>query len=203
MPSSMQTPSPGKEESMTSSTILVPAGEGFTVADWLALPEDGLRYELIDGSYHVTPAPTRRHQRTVHRLLRLLGDVLPEDLTTEDSGAGLAPADVTADRALIPDILVARRGGDHVEGDTVQPGEVVLAVEVVSRSTRRRDHHDKREVYADWGIPHYWIVDPSGQPRITCLTLRGGTYVEQANGEVVQLSEPFPVTVDAAQILGE
>ena len=81
-------------------------GDGFTVEDRLARPDDGLRYELIDGSMIVSPPPVPRHQRVVNRLMEQMRPGLPHGLTLDHTGAGVAPSDRGAHQALVPDIVV-------------------------------------------------------------------------------------------------
>jgi Uma2 family endonuclease len=130
----------------------------WTVEMVRALPDDGKRYEVIDGELFVTPAPTLQHQRaafTLGVLLRsyvathALGDVL------------LAPADVlTTEHVTVqPDVFVA----PLIEGRKPQSwedvGSLLLAVEVLSPSTARADRHVKRRLYQRERVPEYWIVD--------------------------------------------
>lgn len=79
----------------------------------------------------------------------------------------------------------------------------VLAVEVLSPSTRRIDLTLKRSRFESAGCPHYWVVDPS-EPSITAWQLREGASVEVANARdtaVFSLQEPFAVEVTPAQLV--
>jgi hypothetical protein len=90
---------------MTAATGL-PWGRPLVRDDLDRVPDDGHRYELLDGSLLVSPAPRLCHQRAAFRLARLLDDACPSDLEVV-----VAPFDVVlgADTALLPDLLVARR----------------------------------------------------------------------------------------------
>jgi Uma2 family endonuclease len=146
-------------------------GSPLTVADLESMPEDGHRYELIDGALLVTPAPDTRHQRCVARLLVALGTAAGRDLEILP-----APYDWVAGPStrFQPDILVARRadlGPKRLERPPL------LVIEVLSPSTRRIDLATKRMAYADTGVAAYWLVDPD-VPSLTVLELEAGEYRE-------------------------
>src|SRR4051812_94641 len=138
---------------MGSMTVVGPAGR-FTRADLDAMPDDGRRYELLDGAIVVTPAPTPAHQNAVVELTVLLRAAVPPDLKVF-----VAPLDTvlpTGD-VLEPDVLVVRREVITAKDITGVP---LLAVEILSPSSRRRDVGDKLTAYRDAGVPSYWVVDP-------------------------------------------
>jgi Uma2 family endonuclease len=112
------------------SVTTVSRGGGFTRADLDAMPEDGRRYELIDGVIIVTPSPVTRHQDIVLSLGAFLRAGSPQDLKVL-----IAPFDVAlSERTVLePDILVARRSDVTLKDLPTAP---VLAVEVLSPSTR-------------------------------------------------------------------
>lgn len=175
---------------MTVMTTL-PWGRELTVDDLDALPDDGHRYELIDGTLIVTPAPRSDHQTAVVELVYLLRSLVPTDLQVF-----VAPFDVrlTAQTNLQPDVLVARRS-DVTEANLPVPP--LLAVEVLSPSTRHVDLGLKRSKYESLGTPSYWVVDPR-EPSITVWELDEGAYVEvgRAVGDQgLDLEQPFPVRV--------
>lgn len=162
-----------------------------TRAELDAMPEDGRRHELIDGALIVTPAPALRHQRASARLTVLLSNRCPDALEVL-----AAPFDVVLaeDTVVEPDLLVARKE-DLTERDL--PGVPLLALEILSPSTRHIDLHLKRARYEAAGCASYWVVDPA-VPSITAWELRRGTYVEVAHAvadETVELHQPFDVTI--------
>ncbi len=173
----------------------------FTRADFEALPEgagDGIRYELLDGAIVVTPSPGYRHQVAVVNLLVLLRAATPAHLRTL-----VAPLDVylPTDDILEPDLLVI--SPDAVVEDKVQGGVPLLAVEVLSPSSRRRDVGDKLTAYRDAGVPAYWVVDPIN-PRLRVWELRDGEYVEVADlpGDEEWTAElPYSVSVRPSDLL--
>ncbi|GAB3932003.1 Uma2 family endonuclease [Kribbella albertanoniae] len=167
-----------------------------TRADLDLMPDDGRRYELIDGNLLVSPAPVPQHQRAVGAIYRLLYAACPEDLE-----AFFAPVDVALgpDTVLQPDLLVARRD-DFSERDL--PVAPLLAVEVLSPSTRRFDLMVKWSTYQDAGCAAYWVVDPD-TPSLIAWELRDGAYVQVAKvtgDESATLTSPFEVTVVPANL---
>jgi Uma2 family endonuclease len=148
-----------------------------------------------DGRY--TPAPSTRHQRASARLHLLLAASCPTDLELL-----FAPFDVALgdDTVLQPDLLVARKA-DFTERDL--PTAPLLAVEILSPSTRRVDLTLKRSRFEAAGCPSYWVVDPD-EPSVTVWQLQGDAYVEVAHvvdEEPVDLRAPYPVTFVPAELV--
>jgi Uma2 family endonuclease len=129
----------------------------WSVDDVWALPDDGNRYETVDGELLVSPTPRFVHQRAVARI----GVLLSGYVTAERLGEVLwSPYDVVLDPFTLvqPDILViAPVGPDVVRGD-VRPPVPFLAIEVLSPSTARADRLRKRPRYQKAGI-ECWLVD--------------------------------------------
>lgn len=176
---------------MSTMTMLPHAVDGWSVPDLETLPADGLRYELVDGILLVRPAPRSVHQEALLELAVLLHEAVPSAMKLYLSPLDWQPDDLTS---LQPDLLVVRR--DQVgERNIVAP--LTLAVEVLSRSTRRYDEVLKASVYAEHEVASYWIVDPV-EPSIVAYDLVDGAYVEvgrAAGDESVTLTRPFEVTV--------
>lgn len=148
---------------MPAPTPILPdsSRRDWTVDELEALPEDGNRYEIIDGELLVTPAPSRVHQNAVRELLRLL---LPYE---EANGLELyfAPTAVRwGPRSEVkPDVFVLPRRSPP-EGRVIEGlASLVLAVEVVSPSTVRADRYTKRAAYLAEGVAEYWIIDCSSR----------------------------------------
>ncbi|HET7326498.1 MAG TPA: Uma2 family endonuclease [Nocardioidaceae bacterium] len=176
----------------------LPRGRALTRRDLEAMPDDGHRYELIDGTLIVTPAPSPRHQMVVAELLYLLMTSCPRHFQVLTAPLDVAISD---DTVLQPDILVARRA-DFTERDL--PVAPVLAVEVLSPSTRRVDLTLKRARYEAAGCPSYWVVDPGG-PALTVWQLRASQYLEVgsvAGEQEYHATAPFGVTVCPARLVG-
>jgi Uma2 family endonuclease len=126
-----------------------------------ALPDDGQRYEVLDGALCVTPAPSLRHQWVVGRLFRILSDY------ADANRAGLvmlSPADIefSARRLVQPDLFVVP-WAERVPTSWREITQLTLAIEVLSPSTARADRHVKRRLYQSQGVPEYWIVDPDAR----------------------------------------
>lgn len=132
-----------------------------TYDDLLAMPDDGQRYEIIEGELFVTPAPRLRHQRALTALFRLLDAYV----TTERVGELFwSPADIQyGPRTLVqPDLFVAPflDGKRIVEWKDVK--RLALAVEVLSPGTASRDRGVKRRLYQEQQTGEYWVVDLDG-----------------------------------------
>jgi Uma2 family endonuclease len=172
-------------------------GRPFTVADLEETPDDGRRYEVIDGSLLVSPAPGWPHQHVVGTLYMALRTACPPDLRVV-----LAPFAVRQDdlNEVQPDVLVAR----HRDlTDKNLPRAPLLAVEVFSPTSRLRDASLKKAFYARLGVPSYWLVDPF-KPSLTAFELRGSDYAEvgRVTGDQVwEASAPFPVAVSPAELI--
>jgi Uma2 family endonuclease len=176
----------------------LPRGRTFTRRDLDAMPDDGRRYELIDGSLVVTPAPSWPHQCAVGELYLLLRRDCPHELV-----ALMAPFDVglAVDTVVQPDLLVARRS-DYTERDL--PMAPMLAVEVLSSSTRHIDLDLKRARYETAGCPSYWAFDPA-VPVLTVWELEEGRYVERAHvvgDDAHTVTAPYPMTIVPAELRG-
>jgi Uma2 family endonuclease len=134
-----------------------------TYRDILALPDDLLRHELIDGEHIVSPAPGTPHQRVVRNLVfhlhgHLRGHPVGEVL--------MAPFDVVlSDHDMVePDLLylsAERRKRQLNDKRLIGPPD--LAVEVLSPSTRRLDETRKLHLYERCGVGEYWLVDPDNE----------------------------------------
>jgi Uma2 family endonuclease len=164
------------------------------------MPDDGHRYELVDGCLVVTPAPAWQHQSVVYRLARLLDDARPD----RSFRVFVAPLDVVLDdfTVLQPDILVTRRS-DLGERDL--PRAPLLAVEILSLSTRHIDLTLKRSRYEHAGCPAYWVVDLEA-PSVTAWELVGGRYeltAEVAGDATMVATHPYPVTVVPTDLVSD
>jgi Uma2 family endonuclease len=130
----------------------------FTYNDYLLLPEDK-RYEILDGDLYVVAAPNTRHQRVSRKLEVALIQ------HTEDKGLGEildAPYDVifSEENVVQPDILFVRKERAGIIGEMNLQGALDLVIEILSAGTRRKDLEVKKKIYARFGVPEYWTVDP-------------------------------------------
>jgi len=129
-----------------------------TIEELLALPDDGLRHELLDGVHVVTPAPRPLHQLAVTKLIFHLMSALEGRKTFE---VFTSPADVVlGPRTLVqPDIFVVHRTPGQRLERWADVGVPILAIEILSEATAARDRGAKRRIYQRAGVGEYWIVD--------------------------------------------
>ena len=162
--------------------------------DYLELPEDGKRYQILDGELDVTPSPVPYHQI----VSKELGHVLYEQL--ERKGAGIlfyAPIDVVLAEhdIVVPDIVFVREARRSIIGETHIAGAPDLIIEVLSKRTRMTDIKLKRDRYARAGVESYWIADPK-RKTLTILRLERekAAYVVEATIERPGTARPaaFP-----------
>ena len=142
------------------------------------MPEDGNRYEAIDGEMYVTPAPKTRHQWVTMSLVREL-------LPIFEPGHGrlfTAPIGVEfleTEEGVEPDLVFASTARlKIVREDTIQ-GAPDLVIEILSRSTARRDRTIKLDLYRRQGVAEYWIVDADAKQVEVWLFAAGATEPER------------------------
>jgi Uma2 family endonuclease len=120
------------------------------------LPETNVPMELWDGQLIISPTPTPNHQRIVSRFWQALQQFVSERNLGE---AFISPLDVILTPTLVvqPDVFYVSTSNKIVQ-DRIR-GVPDLCMEVISR-TWRRDRIDKKELYRDFGVKEYWIIDP-------------------------------------------
>lgn len=182
---------------MVHVSIASHPAEPFDLQDLIDAPDDGYRYEVVDGALVVNAAPSWRHQRVVARLTRLLEDAARGALVVLPAPVWrLAPGQVPE-----PDLVVCHR--DALGAHAVE-GVPELVVEVLSPSNRGADLVRKRALYAEGGCPYYWIVDPD-EPSVTVLVLSGdGVYEESvhaAGDERVETELPLRMAFRPAELV--
>lgn len=123
-----------------------------------SLPDDGSRYEIIDGELQVSPAPVWNHQGVIWKLVVLLDPYLARCATLFGV---FAPADVIFDdlNVVQPDLFVVPLVGGKEPPTLEDAGSILLVVEVASPSTARMDRVTKRALYQRFEVPEYWIID--------------------------------------------
>jgi Uma2 family endonuclease len=183
----------------TTGSFSLPHGRPFTVHDLEACPDDGNRYELIDGAILVSPAPSRKHQRVVARLVVLLDDACPLDMEVLPAPFAVRPSESVE---LQPDVLVAR---DEDLTEKNLPVAPLLAVEVLSPSSVITDFNNKKAAYQRMGVPSYWVVDP-GNASLTVFELDSTGFRYERVAEVVgdkafEATQPFAVRIVPAELL--
>ncbi len=174
-------------------------GRPLTVRDLEDMPDDGNRYELIDGELYVSPAPAPRHQQIVSELQAELRAVRPPHLAVL-----VAPLAVqlSFNTEVQPDVLVA-----PFEAFTEKnlPGPPLLAVEVLSPSSTMIDYNKKKRLYERFGVPSYWVIDPL-EPNLSAFELdENGQYqtvADIAGDKPFEPTAPFPVRIVLTKLLG-
>lgn len=148
---------------------------------------EGFRTELLEGRFVVAPPPFIPHAKALTTLRDLLIKALPSALWVFE-GVGVY---VDEHNFFIPDLVVVPHAmTEHDKG--LVPQDLILAVEVVSPSSRTYDNVAKRLAYATAGIRTYWIVDPKAKS-VLMLELADGAYVETDK-------QPLGLAIDPAQI---
>jgi Uma2 family endonuclease len=147
----------------------------WTYDDYLNLPDDGNRYEIIEGELYVTPAPTTDHQYSSGELyFRLKGFIQRNQL----GELYYAPYEVHLSedtRPVQPDLLFIRTENAPKGGTPYFVGVPDLVVEILSKSSIRTDTNAKFNAYEKAGIPEYWIVDPKART-VRVFVLEEGIY---------------------------
>ncbi len=169
------------------------AGLPFTVDELDRLPNDGRRYELLDGVLVVSPRPTTVHQFAAFQLGKILDDACPEDLCVMLEPAVQLTATTTE---FAPDLVVVPVAE---VGDTIHQA-AAAGSGVRSPSTAIIDLN--RKPLMTVRRPFVRIVDPNpAQPELTIFELRGGHYGTVAvTTASLTVERPFPVTITPAQL---
>ena len=171
----------------------------WTVAMLADLPDDGNRYEVIEGELIVSPAPSILHQAALGKLYLL---VEPYLASIGRSRAFVAPLDVTfsAKSGVQPDLLaMPLLDGARLPKVFTDVGRLVLAVEILSPSTQRTDRTKKRALYRTHGVPDYWVVDLDD--RIIERTTPKDLIVESIGDRLVwqPYADHAPLVIDVAE----
>lgn len=146
----------------------------WTYSHYAALPDDGRRYEIVDGVLYMAPAPNIRHQIAVLECAAYLRTYV------KFAGLGrvfVAPIDVQLEANFVvqPDVVVVLKKNLDIIKETRIIGAPDLIVEVASPKTVTYDRRTKYDAYARAGVSEYWLVDPSSQT-VEVLTLENGNY---------------------------
>jgi Uma2 family endonuclease len=182
------------EDEMSQPLLDVPSG-GWTTDDLDAMPVSNIRYELTDGALSVAPSPTNLHQVLAMRLGTALDPLLPESLDI----AGAVEIRFGRQLTRIPDLMVVR--SDEPGRHWFAPSEVVVAIEIESPGSHIEDRATRPALFAQFGIPYYWRIEPN-PPRVSVY--RRGTgdgYVQGLPSDRLRVSDPFPVDLALADLL--
>lgn len=130
-----------------------------TYDDYVLMPDDGRRHEIIDGEHYVTPSPVTKHQLVSRNLEYVIFDFLQEHPVGEVFDA---PYDVVLSEIDVvqPDILYVSNARKSIITEKNIRGVPDLVLEILSESTRKTDEITKRKLYERFGVAEYWVVDP-------------------------------------------
>ena len=147
---------------MSGRENMKPANPGvkLTYDDYLLLPEDGKRHELIEGEHCVTPAPSWKHQAISGNLHGLIWSYLQQKpvgrIITAPFDVILSIFDVVQ-----PDLVfISNERLAQIRSSAGAKGAPDLVVEIGSAGTRKRDEMIKRRLYERFGVSEYWVIDP-------------------------------------------
>jgi len=168
------------------------SSRALTYQDYAALPDDGRRYQILDGELFEIPTTGSRHQEISGNLMVAiyahvkahgLGKVLPAPLDVILSDTSIVQPDLVF-------VAVDRLGRVSARGIEGAP---TLAIEILSPTTAALDRRRKRDLYARHGVTYYWIVDGDART-IEMYRLAGETYelLARATGDAPVSVEPFP-----------
>ena len=145
-----------------------------TYDDLRQTPPDRNRYELVEGQLFVSGVPGTDHQR---KLGAAAGQLMDHVDRHELGEVLVGPLDVVLDCAtvLVPDFIFVSTARKSIVKTECIEGAPDLVVEVTSDSTRLIDRFVKRDRYAEFGVPEYWLLEPF-EPRIEVLRLEGRKY---------------------------
>ena len=170
----------------------------YVYEDLLTMPDDGRRYELLEGDLLVSPSAKPRHQAIVTNLTMILG-------VLQKRGLGRvypAPLDVVLDQHTVfePDVVFIRAERLDIVTERNVSGPPDLVVEVLSESTRSVDLGRKLRAYGKYGVGEYWVVDPDANT-VQVFRSEDGLFVDQgAVGTGAEL--PFlGASIDVSDIL--
>lgn len=151
-----------------------------TYEAYAGLPDDGMRYEVLEGTLEaMSPSPTANHQTVGGDLFLRLQSCKSDFLVF------VAPLDVILSRTnvLQPDLLLIHRSRSEIVTKRGVEGAPDLVVEILSPSSRARDKVRKMKIYAKHGVPEYWVID------IDTRTLEQYVLTETGVYELIELFE--------------
>jgi Uma2 family endonuclease len=138
----------------------IPQEQLMTVDELELMPDDGNRYEVIEGELFVTRAPNYEHQVVISNLTILIGTYLKQNpIGSVVAGPGVIFSKFSG---VIPDLIfLTHKTRKKVLLGGRLKGAPELAIEIISpgAENRRRDRVAKRNLYGKYGVQEYWIVD--------------------------------------------
>jgi Uma2 family endonuclease len=185
---------------MSAAPVVIPRpnADGYTTADLHALPDDGRRWELIDGSLILSPSATISHNNIARWIAQILEESCPDAGLVVGTDQSATIDDHNEPR---PDVVVAPARFWELSPFPITGTRLV--VEVVSPTSELRDTETKRALYARAGVPAYWIVVPEAhEPTISLAELRLDEaephyrFITHYTSGVFETDVPWPVRID-------
>lgn len=175
-----------------STPMHIPKGKiVLTYEDYVLLPNDRNRYEILEGELTVTPAPSTKHQTASGNLFVLLAHYIKE----RDLGKLFhAPIDLIlqSTSVLQPDLLFVSKARQRIITEKAIEGVPDLVIEILSPGTSRIDRVTKAQIYARYSVPAYWIVDPEQEViEIYLLEADGYRLAATLQGKTPMFAPPF------------
>jgi Uma2 family endonuclease len=175
-----------------STPTHIPEGKiVLTYEDYVLLPNDRNRYEILDGELTVTPAPSTKHQSVSGNLFKLLRRHI------DDRNLGklfYAPIDLILESTSVlqPDLLFVSKARQHIITERAIEGAPDLVIEILSPTTSRTDRVTKAQIYARHAVPAYWIVDTEQEAiEIYLLETDGYRLAATLQGTTPTIAPPF------------
>jgi len=181
---------------------LVPPYEGWHFEDLLALPLDGSPHiELIDGAFIPMSPPSKLHVQVIRNLQAQLDRQCPAGLRADSE----AIIRIDDDNGPEADVLVvtASAHDDQERAGWYDGSDVLVAVEVVSPSSRVRDRERKPQIYAKAAIKYLWRIEHDDSPVIYTSALDTTSTAYDITGifhHRLKLSLPFPIDLDLGEL---
>lgn len=146
----------------------------YTYEDYLKIPDDKGRYELVNGELLMTPSPIPNHQRISGKLEFVVRKFVTENNLGE---VFYAPCDVYLDdeNVVQPDLLFISKDRLNIIGDKNIQSAPNLVIEIISENSVYRDMVQKKRLYARFGVKEYWIVIPE-EKEVEVYILKGEAY---------------------------
>jgi len=156
----------------------------FTYEDYQQFPDDGKRYEIINGELFMSPAPITAHQRVSKKLTYFLESFLR---TRPIGELFVAPYDVvlSEEDVVEPDLCVVLNEQKHIITTKNIEGAPDFVIEILSPFNRVMDIRRKKALYEQFGVKEYWIVDPEMET-IQKFLLKDELYVDTGTFEKTQ-----------------
>jgi Uma2 family endonuclease len=175
-----------------STPMRIPEGKiVLTYEDYVLLPNDRNRHEILEGELTVTPAPSTKHQTASGNLFVLLAHHIKQ----RDLGKLFhAPIDLILESTSVlqPDLLFVSKARQNIITERAVEGAPDLVIEILSPATSRTDRTTKAQIYSRHRVPAYWIVDPEQEViEIYLLEADGYRLAATLQGKTPTFAPPF------------